>query len=256
MKVAILAGGKGTRLAEQTATLPKPMVEVGGFPILWHIMKIYAAYGYNDFVVALGHKGQVIKDYFMRYHYHSHDFCLDLASGNLTVFPRTSENWKVTLVDTGEEAMTGERLVKLRPHLEEQPFLFTYGDGVANINLKQLVHFHSTHGCALTVTAVHPPARFGEIELDEEGKIQAFREKMQLRREWINGGFFAATPEVWNYLPDMPGLVLETEPMQRLLRFGELNAYPHEGFWQCMDTLRDMQYLNQLWQEGAPWKIW
>jgi len=255
MKVVILAGGFGTRLAEQTEVKPKPMVEIGGHPILWHIMQIYAAYGYKDFIIALGYKGQVIKEYFFNHHVLNSNFTIDLSNGKLDFYDGNSYDWKVTLVDTGANTMTGGRVKRLTSYLGNEPFILTYGDGIANINIQKLVDFHQSHQKLVTITAVHPKAHYGELET-ENNRILKFKEKPQFKQSWINGGFMVIQPEFLNMLKN-DQTVLEREPMDRTAQSGELMAYYHEGFWQCMDTLRDMKYLNELWDSGhAPWKVW
>lgn len=257
MKVVLLAGGLGTRLSEETVLRPKPMVEVGGMPILWHIMKIYAAYGYNDFAVALGYKGDVIKEFFMNYKLHKSDMIVNLRSGDLSYQNDLSENWTVGLHNTGDSSLTGGRLLRLKKLFNPgDTFMLTYGDGVANINIEELVKFHKTHGKIATLTAVRPPARFGSIIMDDNGLIEEFKEKPQIGEGWINGGFFVFNYEVFNYLED-DETILEREPLENLCKDGQLLAYQHSDFWQCMDTIRDRDYLNNIWQEAkAPWKKW
>jgi glucose-1-phosphate cytidylyltransferase len=255
MKTVILAGGTGTRLAEETQVKPKPMVEIGGRPILWHIMNLYAAHGYKEFVVALGYRGEVIKNYFLDYYYLRNSFSIHLATGQVDVHDGGRENWVVHLIDTGLQTETAGRLKRLTPWIGGETFMMTYGDGVADINIRELVAFHRRHGRLATVTAVRPPSRFGGISF--EGTLVAeFVEKPQIGEGWINGGFFVLEPAVLNYIQG-DETAFEGEPLERLAEDKELVAYRHEGFWQCMDTLRDVRLLNSMWESGhAPWKIW
>lgn len=259
MKAVILAGGYGTRLSEETAVRPKPMVEVGGWPILWHIMKIYAAYGITDFVVCCGYKGWMIKEYFAQYALLRSDVTFDLAREGVEVHHRRAEPWRVTLVDTGFQTMTGGRVKRVQPYLDGETFCLTYGDGVADVDLADLVAFHRHQGAMVTLTAVQPPGRFGALVLEEgQTLISSFTEKPQGEGEsaWINGGFFVLEPEALDYI-DGDGTVWEREPLERLAKDQNLAAYRHEGFWQPMDTLRDKMVLEQLWDtEDAPWKVW
>ena len=255
MKVAILAGGLGTRLSEETTVKPKPMVEIGGKPMLWHIMNIYAAHGYKEFVIALGYKGEIIKDYFFNYHFRSRNITVKLHSGEVTIHNGTSEDWTVHLLDTGAETQTGGRIKQMAEFIGNEAFMLTYGDGVSNVNISDLVQFHQAHGKLATMTAVHPAARFGQIILQDEHVLE-FAEKPQTGEGWINGGFFVLQPEIANYIEDNQ-IFWERYPMERLAAEGQLMAYRHPDFWQCMDTMRDVQLLNNLWNEGqAPWKIW
>jgi len=255
MKVGILAGGLGTRLSEETTVRPKPMVEIGGKPMLWHIMNIYAAYGFKEFVVALGYKGETIKDYFLNYHYYARNLSIRLDSGHITVHQGVSENWTVHLLDTGSEAQTGGRIKQLADFIGKETFMLTYGDGVSNVNIRKLIEFHQAQKKLATLTAVRPPARFGQMSLEDEYVAQ-FQEKPQIGEGWINGGFFVLEPEIANYITGYQ-TVWEREPLEKLAAEGQLAAYRHEDFWQCMDTLRDVSLLDRLWQEGnAPWKIW
>ncbi len=256
MKVVILAGGFGSRLSEETAVRPKPMVEIGGKPMLWHIMKIYAAHGVEDFVICLGYKGYLIKEYFANYALHTADVSFDLGKGEMHVHRSETEPWRVTLVDTGEDTMTGGRLRRVLPYLDDEPdFCFTYGDGVADIDITALIAFHRRHGRGATVTAVQPPGRFGALDMDGD-HVHAFEEKPRGDGAWMNGGFFVLSRSVERYLED-DQTVWEQEPMRSLARDGELLAYRHEGFWQAMDTLRDRNHLEQLWSSGeAPWRQW
>jgi glucose-1-phosphate cytidylyltransferase len=251
----LLAGGLGTRLGEETSVRPKPMVEIGGMPIIWHIMKIYSAHGVNDFVICLGYKGYMIKEFFANYFLHTADVTLDLERNSMEVHEKRSESWRITLVDTGADAMTGGRLKAVRRFLPEgEPFFFTYGDGVARIDLTAQLAFHKAHGRKTTITAVAPPGRFGALEFDGDRVIK-FSEKPAGDGGLINGGFFIADPSVLDLI-DGPDTVWEREPLERLAAAGELVAYRHDDFWQPMDTLRDKQYLEQLWLDGPPWKIW
>jgi glucose-1-phosphate cytidylyltransferase len=255
MKVVILAGGLGTRLAEETAVRPKPMVDIGGKPILWHIMSLYAAQGFNEFVVALGYKGEIVRDYFLNYHALSHDLTVDLSSGQAQVHGGDDVDWVVHLVDTGLNTQTGGRLKRLSDWIGDGTFMLTYGDGLANIDVRRLLEFHMEHGKTATVTAVRPPARFGGLQLDDD-RVNRFSEKPQSGEGWINGGFFVFEPEVLDTIPGDQSR-LEVECMERLALEGRLMAYRHAGFWQPMDTLREKNYLEELWREGnAPWKIW
>ncbi len=256
MKTVILAGGMGSRLGEETAVRPKPMVEIGGRPIIWHIMKIYSAHGLNDFVVCLGYKGYMIKEYFSNYFLHMSDVTIDLTRNAVEVHHNSAEPWRITLVDTGAEAMTGGRLKAIRPYLEEdEPFCFTYGDGVANIDITGLVAFHKRHGRRATITAVAPPGRFGALEFDGD-LVTHFREKPAGDGGRINGGFFVASPSVLD-LVSGPETLWEKEPLEALAAGGELAAWRHDGFWYAMDTLRDKMVLEEFWATGAaPWKMW
>ena len=254
MKTVILAGGLGTRLSEETIVKPKPMVEIGNKPIIVHIMNTYAHYGYKEFVLALGYLGEMLKEYFMNFCFHQSNLYIDLKSGKTEVLNESCVDWKVNLIDTGLESMTGGRLFRLRDFLKEQTFMLTYGDGVANIDIRKLVSFHKSHGKIATVTAVRPVARFGGLSIDKE-KVTDFREKPQTGEGWINGGFFVFEPKIFNYLRSEVD-VLEGEPMEKLVKDGQLMAYKHEGFWQCMDTVRDRHSLEKMWESGkAPWKV-
>jgi len=255
MKTVILAGGLGTRLQEETTVKPKPMVEIGGRPVLWHIMKIFAAHGVKEFIVALGYKGEVIKNYFLNYYYFRNNFSIRLGNGNLDVRDDGHEDWTVHLVNTGAGTQTGGRIKRLADWIGQETFMMTYGDGVANVNVADILAFHRQHGKLATVTAVRPPARFGELKFNGV-LVESFREKPQVGEGWINGGFFVLEPQVLDYI-EGDSIAWEREPMERLAREGQLAAYRHDGFWQCMDTLRDVLLLEGLWAEGeAPWKIW
>ena len=253
MKVIILAGGFGTRLSEYTESIPKPMVPVGGKPILWHIMKTYAHFGHNDFYVALGYKAEVIKDYFLHYRTLNADFTVDLGTGNITPHQLDQVDWKVTLVETGIHSMTGGRVKRMQPYIGNETCLLTYGDGLSDVNIELLVAFHKSHGKMVTITSVHPAARFGELEIQAE-QVSSFQEKPQTRQGWINGGYFVIEPEFFKLIHE-DNTVLEQEPLEYVAQMGELMAFRHEGFWQCMDTKRDNDLLEDYWQEGkAPWK--
>ncbi len=255
MKAVILAGGLGSRLSEETTTRPKPMVEIGGKPILWHIMKIYAAHGIEEFVICLGYKGYLIKEFFANYHLHTCDVSLDLSHGGIEVHHSTTEPWKVTLVDTGEQTMTGGRLRRVLPYVSEEDFCFTYGDGLADVNINALIAHHRQQGTIATVTAVQPPGRFGALEIDGS-HARSFEEKPRGDGSWLNGGFFVLSPEVGRYIEN-DLTVWEREPVSKLAREGQLASFRHEGFWQAMDTLRDRNELERLWVSGsAPWRTW
>ena len=256
MKVVILAGGLGTRISEETQVRPKPMVEIGGKPILWHIMKIYAHHGLADFVICCGYKGYMIKEYFANYFLHMSDVTFDLAHNRMEVHQRYAEPWRVTLVDTGESTMTGGRLKRVAAHLGDEPFCFTYGDGVADVDVRKLIDFHREQGRKATLTAVLPPGRFGALAIEPDQRVRSFEEKPRGDGNLINGGFFVLEPSVLSLLQD-DSTVWEREPLETLARAGQLAAYPHTGFWQPMDTLRDKTLLEELWQAGkAPWKVW
>ena len=253
MKVILLAGGFGTRLSEYTETLPKPMVRIGGKPILWHIMKTYAHFGHKDFYVALGYKAEVIKEYFLHYKTMNADFTVDLGEGTVTSHQLDELDWKVTLVDTGLHTMTGGRVRRMKPYIGNETCLLTYGDGLSNVDLNQLITFHKSHGKMITVTAVHPGARFGELEMKEE-QVTSFQEKPQTGQGWINGGYFVIEPEFFELI-DKDMTILEKKPLERAAQMGELMAFRHKGFWQCMDTKRDRDNLEEFWNTGkAPWK--
>jgi glucose-1-phosphate cytidylyltransferase len=256
VKVAILAGGLGSRLQEETEIKPKPMVDIGGRPILWHIMKIYATHGFNDFLIALGYKGDYIKRWMLEYSSLQGDLKISLKDGKVRVLEGEREDWTVSLVDTGIASMTGGRIKRLAPHVGSDTFMVTWGDGVADLDVRRLLDFHRAHGKLATVTAVRPPARFGELTLNGDGQVTAFAEKPQLAEGWINGAFFVLEPGVFDYIEnDMTQW--EREPLERLAADGQLMAYRHESFWQCMDTLRDKVLLEQLWSSPhPPWRIW
>ena len=254
MKVVILAGGFGTRLSELTESIPKPMVAVGGRPILWHIMRIYAHFGHKDFFLALGYKASLIKEYFLNYRSLNADLTVDLATGSVSSHQTDDADWKVTLVDTGLSSMTGGRIKRLQPFIGDQTFMLTYGDGVSDIDLDALLEFHRSHCKMVTVTAVHPGARFGELVIDSD-RVNSFAEKPQMQHGWINGGYFVIEPEFFELL-DGDSTVLEREPLEIAAQMGELMAFRHEGFWQCMDTKRDRDLLEELWLSGeAQWSV-
>ncbi|WP_282171263.1 glucose-1-phosphate cytidylyltransferase [Cytobacillus firmus] len=257
MKVVILAGGFGTRISEETHLKPKPMVEIGEHPILWHIMKIYSHYGFNDFIICLGYKGNIIREYFSNYYLYHSDVSFDFNKNNEPIIHRSySEPWKVTLVDTGLETLTGGRIKRVQEYIGNEPFMLTYGDGLANINISKLVEYHKSHKNIVTVTATQPKGRFGALSLDSNFRVKKFEEKVQGDGGWINGGFFVLEPDVFNYI-DGDKTVFEKEPLENLAKMGELVAYKHTGFWQPMDTLRDKKYLDKLWNTvKAPWKLW
>ena len=255
MKTIILAGGLGTRLAEETVTKPKPMVEIGGIPILWHIMNSYSNYGFKDFAVALGYKGDYIKQFFLNYKSRKSDIIIDLKSGNTEFLNDFSEDWKVGLYDTGMNSMTGGRLLSLKKLFKPgESFMLTYGDGVCSIDIKKLVEFHKSHGKIATLTAVRPNARFGSLKIEKDNSITKFKEKPQIGEGWINGGYFVFNYEVFDYLEN-ESTILEKNPLENLALQNQLKAFHHSGFWHCMDTIRDKESLNEIWREGnAPWK--
>jgi len=256
MKVVILAGGLGTRLSEETVARPKPMVEIGGKPILWHIMKIYSHYGFNDFVICLGFKGYMIKEYFSNYFLHMSDVTFDMSSNGMEVHQQNAEPWRVTLVDTGQDSMTGGRVKRVASYLDKDPFMQTNGDAVAHVDLAALEYFHKQHGRQATVTSIQPMGRFGALDLTADNKVLGFQEKPKGDGSWVNGGFFVLEPGVLDRISS-DATVFEKEPLESLAREGELLAYKHPGFWQPMDTLRDKNHLEELWNAGnAPWKVW
>lgn len=258
MKVVLLAGGLGTRLMEETEARPKPMVEIGGKPILWHIMKIYEAYGYNDFVLCLGYKQQSIKEYFLNYYLYNSDVTIELEKGHVDVHFSNSESFKVTLVDTGLTTNTAGRIKRIKKYVEGETFMLTYGDGVSDVNVDELVKFHKAHGKLATLTSIQTPGRFGNIEMEDDGAVQYFVEKPQGDGMWINGGFFVLEPGIFDYLEgDMDDIQWEKKPLIEIANDGQLSAYKHHGFWKPMDALRDRIELEQLWSSGeAKWKIW
>lgn len=257
MKVLILAGGLGTRLSEETDIRPKPMVEIGGRPILWHIMKHYSAYGHNDFIVLLGYKGYFIKEYFANYFLHQSDVTIDLSTNAMQVHNNSSEPWRITLLDTGADTMTGGRIKRAQSFVGDENFMLTYGDGVSDVNLDDLLKCHKLHGKAMTMTSVQPDGRFGTFEATDSGRVTQFLEKPKGDGSWINGGFFVCESKVFDYIKKGDSTVFEQSPLQDLAKDGELFSYAHGGFWKCMDTLRDKNDLNQMWQSGqAKWKTW
>lgn len=256
MKVVILAGGLGTRLSEETVLKPKPMVEIGGMPILWHIMKIYAAHGYNEFIVCLGYKGYVVKEYFANYFLHKSDVTIDMSDNSIKVHDSQAEPWKITLVDTGNESMTGGRIKRIQTHVGNEPFMLTYGDGVSDVNITELVKYHQSHGKYCTVTSVQPSGRFGALNLTADQTVQSFLEKPRGDGAWINGGFFVCQPEIFGYIAG-DSTVFEKEPMEKIAADGQMKAFNHSGFWKPMDTLRDKQELEDDWLANkAKWKSW
>lgn len=255
MKAVLLAGGLGTRLAEETSLRPKPMVEIGGRPMLWHIMKLYSAYGVNDFIICLGYRGYMVKEYFANYALHMSDVTYDMRSGDCKIHRNDAEDWRVSLIDTGEATMTGGRLKRVLDHIGDSEFCMTYGDGVADINIRALIAFHRSHNGVATVTAVYPPKRFGRVDIVDD-RVEKFEEKPDGEGGFINGGFFVLSSKVRDYLRD-DTTVWEQEPLRQLSRDRQLYAFRHEGFWQPMDTLHDKMYLEELWESGnAPWKAW
>lgn len=257
MKAVILAGGFGTRISEESSIRPKPMVEIGNKPILWHIMKIYSHYGINEFIICLGYKGELIKDFFANYYLQNSDLTFDLGRQTIATHKNEAENWKVTLIDTGETTLTGGRLKRVRDYLGDETFCMTYGDGVSNINIKRLINFHKKQKVLATVAAVQPPGRFGALNLTKgSNKVTSFREKPQGDGTWINGGFFVLEPQVIDYI-ESDKESWEQEPMKKLAKLGQLAAFRHPGFWHPMDTLRDKNVLEEMWKKGkAPWKVW
>jgi glucose-1-phosphate cytidylyltransferase len=256
LKAVILAGGFGTRLSEETEIKPKPMVEIGGKPILWHIMKIYSYYGINDFVICLGYKGYVIKEYFANYFLHQSDVTIDLQNNQLQIHGNKSEPWKVTLIDTGEHAMTGTRIKRIKDYVDDT-FLLTYGDAVSNINIDSLLDFHQSHKGCISMTVVQPDVRFGSVELDDDNKIVIFREKLKSKNsQWVNGGFFVCEKKIFDFIPEGDDIIFEKEPLENMAINGELYAYHQHGFWKCMDTLRDKIQLEELWKNNPKWCLW
>jgi len=257
MKAVILAGGLGTRLSEETDLKPKPMVEIGGKPILWHIMKIYSAHGVNDFVICCGYKGYMIKEYFANYFLHQSDVTFCMKNNNMNVHQNNAEPWTVTLVDTGENSMTGGRLKRVKDYIkDEEAFCFTYGDGVGNVDITRLIKFHQAHGKQATLTATRPPGRYGALKFGPDDSVERFQEKPQGDGSWINGGYFVLSPKVVDRIAD-DSSSWEGEPLSELAKEGQLSAFKHDGFWQPMDTLREKNLLNELWDSGkAPWKVW
>ncbi|HEY8892448.1 MAG TPA: glucose-1-phosphate cytidylyltransferase [Clostridium sp.] len=257
MKVVLLAGGFGTRISEESHLKPKPMIEIGDMPILWHVMKIYSHYGYNDFIICCGYKAHMIKEYFADYYLHRSDVTFDFSENNkMTVHSNFSEPWKVTLVDTGLNTMTGGRIKRIQKYIGNKPFMLTYGDGVSDVNIAELVKFHETHGKIATMTAINIAQRFGVLDINEDNTIDSFREKNDDDGSMINGGFMVLNPEIFEYI-EGDSTVFEKTPLEKVAKMGELMAYKHEGYWSCMDTQRDKQQLEFLWESGkAPWKKW
>ena len=254
MKVLLLAGGFGTRLSEETVVKPKPMVEIGGKPILWHIMKIYSHYGFNEFVVLLGYKGYMIKEYFANYFLHQSDLTIDMATNTTEWHNSTAENWKVTLLHTGYDTLTGGRVKRAKDYLNNEPFLLTYGDGVCDVNIGNLVQFHKDQGKLITMTSVQPAGRFGQLNI-ENNLVTSFEEKPQGQGGWINGGYFVCQPEVLDYI-EGDQTIFERDPLENLAKEHQLVTYQHRGFWQCMDTMRDKRMLEELWSQTPQWKVW
>lgn len=255
-KVVLLAGGLGTRIAEKSDHCPKPMIEVGGKPMLWHIMNTYAAHGFKHFIIALGYKAEVVKEYFANFHRHNTDMQVDLGSGHITLYGQSPLDWKVDLIFTGESTQTGSRIKRIQPWVGDERFMLTYGDGVSDVNIGKLWDFHESQGRKATLTAVRPPARYGSLEI-ENNQVMKFSEKPRSAEGWINGGFFVLEPEVFDYIETLDDTIWERSPLEGLAKDGELSVYKHGGFWQSMDTLRDHRYLESLWSSGsAPWKVW
>lgn len=257
MKVVILAGGFGTRISEESHLRPKPMIDIGGMPILWHVMKLYSFYGFHDFIICCGYKQHMIKEFFADYYLHRSDITFDFCDANkMTVHNNVAEPWKVTLVDTGLHTMTGGRVKRVQSYVGDEPFMLTYGDGVSDVNIPELVKFHKSHGKSATLTAINVGQKFGVLDIDKFGSVTAFREKMENDGNIINGGFMVLNPEVFDLI-DGDGTIFEKDPLETLAKTGQLKAFPHKGFWQCMDTQRDKLLLEKLWDSGgAPWKIW
>ena len=257
MKVLILAGGLGSRLSEETGVKPKPMVEIGGKPILWHIMKIYSSYGFNEFIILCGYKGYMIKEYFANYYSHNSDMTVDMTTNEITHHVNHAEPWKVTLIDTGLETMTGGRIRKVKDYVGDEPFLLTYGDGVSDVNIDELIAFHKSHGKAITMTSVQPEGRYGSLMIDDEQKVVSFLEKPKGDGAWVNAGFFVCQPEVFDYIPVGDKIIFEKEPLENLALAEQLFSFKHEGFWKPMDTQRDKTQLEELIEKGkAPWISW
>jgi glucose-1-phosphate cytidylyltransferase len=258
MKAVILAGGFGTRFSEATSQIPKPMIEIGGKPILWHIMKIYSHYGINEFIICCGYKQYVIKEYFANYFHHNSDMTVDLSNNSIQILDNHSENWKVTMIDTGLNTMTGGRIKRIQEYVGNETFLLTYGDGVSDINITKSIEAHRNSGVSLTVTAFKPSGKFGALDINEDNKVRAFLEKPDGDGNWINAGYFVCEPEIFNFISEHDdSVVFEKEPLEGIAKSGKMGAYKHEGFWKPMDTLRDNVELNEMWSRGkAPWKVW
>lgn len=256
MKVVLLAGGLGTRLSEETVLRPKPMVEIGGMPILWHIMKIYASHGFNEFVVCLGYKGYVVKEYFANYFLHKSDVTIDMSDNSIKVHDSQAEPWKITLVDTGNDSMTGGRIKRIQSHIGNETFMLTYGDGVSDVNITELVEYHKSHGKLFTVTSVQPSGRFGALDITQDQTVQSFLEKPKGDGAWINGGFFVCEPGIFDYIAG-DSTIFERDPMENIAADGQMKAYNHSGFWKPMDTIRDKHELEEDWANNqAKWKSW
>ena len=257
MKVAILAGGLGSRLSEETEIKPKPLVEIGGRPILWHIMKMYSYWGFNDFVILTGYKSHLIKEYFLNYYTRYSDITIDMAANSVEILNHRTEPWKVTMLYTGPDTMTGGRIYRAKDVLKDETFMLTYGDGVSDVNLQEVLKCHKKAGKIATVTSVQPSGRFGALKIGKDGTVKSFKEKPQGDGDWINGGFFVLEPEIFDYIKPSDNTVFEREPMEKLAEDGQLNAYKHSGFWRSMDTLRDKIELTQMWaDETSPWALW
>jgi len=257
MKVVIIAGGRGTRISEETEVLPKPIVEIGGKPVIWHIMKIYSTYGFNDFIICLGYKGYLVKEYFSHYYLHMSDITIDLSKNETVTHTTASEPWKVTLVDTGLDTMTGGRLKRIQKYVGNESFMMTYGDGLCDVNAAKLADFHKKSGNLATLTAIQNMGRFGVLDLGADSRVASFLEKPKEEGSWISGGFFVLEPGVFDYIKDGDSEIWERKPLESLAEKNKLGAYKHNGFWKCMDTLRDKIELERIWQSGkAPWKVW
>lgn len=257
MKVVLFAGGRGTRIAEESVLRPKPMIEIGGKPILWHIMKTYAAYGHNEFIICLGYKGQMIKEYFINYFTHNADLTVDLSNNSVEVHQRYAEPFKVSLIDTGLDTMTAGRLKRVLPYIGQETFMLTYGDGLCNVNINELIAFHKKHAKICTMTAIQANSRFGVINMEDDGQIHSFEEKPADSGTWINGGFFVIEPAIAQYLhDDADQMMWERQPMNDLAKDQQISAYKHHGFWKCMDTIREREELEEMWLKGAAWKNW
>ena len=257
MKVLLLAGGLGTRLGEETSIRPKPMVEIGGYPIIWHIMKLYTHYGFTDFIILCGYKSEVIKEYFLNYYTNNSDVTIDFSNNQIDIHRNRCEPWKVTMLYTGRNALTGSRIKQARHYVGQEPFMLTYGDGVSDVNIKKLLEEHNRSGKLVTLTAVQPTGRFGAINIQADNSISRFQEKPVGDGAWVNGGFFVCQPEVMNYIDEGDGVVFEKKPLETLAAQGQLHAYKHTGFWQPMDTMKDKNMLTALWEQNkAPWKVW
>ncbi len=257
MKVVIFAGGRCTRISEESVLRPKPMIEIGGKPLLWHIMKIYQKFGHTEFIICLGYKGWMIKEYFVNYFIHNADLTVNLSDNTVDVHQNNAEPFKISLIDTGLDTMTAGRLKRVLPYTDNKPFMLTYGDGVSNIDIDKLVQFHKKHGKICTMTAIQASSRFGVIKMNDDGHISSFEEKPEDSGTWINGGFFVINPEIKDYLPeDADDIMWEKDPLDKLAAAGEIAAYRHHDFWKCMDTLREKESLEEMWEKGAPWKIW